>query len=137
MRTTLPALGICLLLLGSAQTGDRNTEEKEIELLRGTWSVDVAAGGNKLKGQFAIYGDESFEINIAGNRINSVRKIDPTKKPKEITLTPDNSKKPLYGIYELKGDTLMLCLGEKRPTQFKAKPGATLWALKREKEKGK
>ena len=130
MRTVMPALGISLLFLGSAQTDDPKALKKEIELLRGRWRLN---GGVQL----AIYGDESFEINIAGNHINGARNIDPTKKPKEITLTPDNSKTPLYGIYELKGDTLTLCIGEKRPTQFKAKEGAMLWVLKREKEKGK
>lgn len=130
MRTVLPALGFSLLLLGSAQTDDPNALKKEMELLKGKWSLNGEV-------QFAIYGDESFEISIAGNHINGARKIDPTKKPKEITLTPDNTKKPLYGIYELKGDTLTLCIGEKRPTQFKANPGVTLWELKREKETGK
>ena len=72
----------------------------------------------------ASYGDESFAINIAGNRSNGVRRIDPTRKPKEITLTPDNSKQPLYGIQELKGETRTPCIGEKRPTQFKAREGA-------------
>jgi len=130
MRTVLLALSIALLFLGSAQADDPKALKKEIELLRGRWSLNGEV-------QLAIYGDESFEINIAGNRLNGERKIDPSKKPKEITLTPDSSKKPLYGIYELKGDTLTLCIGEKRPTQFKAKEGATLWELKREKGKGK
>ena len=130
MRTVMTTLGISLLLLGSAQTADPIALKKEIELLRGKWSLNGDV-------QLAIYGDESFEINIAGNHINGVRKIDPTKKPKEITLTPDNSRNPLLGIYELKGDTLTLCIGERRPTQFKAEEGATLWELKRERGKGK
>jgi uncharacterized protein (TIGR03067 family) len=65
--------------------------------------------------------------------VNGARKIDPTKNPKEITLTPDGSNKSLLGIYKLEGDTLTLCFGEKRPTDFKAKEGPTLWVLKREK----
>src|SRR5262245_38385603 len=52
--------------------------KKEIELLRGKWSLNGEV-------QLAIYGDESFEINIGGAHINGARKIDPTKKPKEIT----------------------------------------------------
>jgi uncharacterized protein (TIGR03067 family) len=107
----------------------------EIDRLRGTWSVDVPVGGDTVKGQFAIYGDESFEINLGGNHVNGARKIDPTKNPKEITLTPDGANKSLLGIYKLEGDTLTLCFGEKRPTEFKAKEGAMLWVLKREKKK--
>lgn len=135
MRTVLPVLGISLLFLGSAQADDPKALKKEIELLRGKWSLNDDV-------QIAIYGDESFEISIAGNRLNGARTVDPSKKPKEITLTPDSTKKrfsasTLFGIYELKGDTLTLCIGEKRPTQFKAKEGVTLWELKREKGKGK
>jgi hypothetical protein len=130
MRTVIPVLGISLLLLGSARPDDPKAAKKEAERLRGTWSL-------KGEVQLAIYGDESFEISIAGNRLNGAREIDPSKKPKEITLTPDSSKKPLHGIYKLEGDTLTLCIGEKRPTEFKAKDGATLWVLKREKGKGK
>jgi uncharacterized protein (TIGR03067 family) len=133
MQAFTPASVVCLLFLASAQAGTQDALKKEIELLRGTWSVDVAAGGDTLKGKFAIYGDESFEINLGGNHVNGARKIDPTKNPKEITLTPDGSNKSLLGIYKLEGDTLTLCFGEKRPTDFKAKEGPTLWVLKREK----
>jgi uncharacterized protein (TIGR03067 family) len=134
MRVFTPASVVCLLILAGAQAGNQDGLKKEVDLLRGTWSVDVPAGGDTLKVQFAIYGDESFEINLGGNHVNGARKIDPTKSPKEITLMPDGSNKSLLGIYKLEGDTLTLCFGEKRPTDFKAKEGATLWVLKREKQ---
>jgi uncharacterized protein (TIGR03067 family) len=139
MRTLTSASVFCLCVLAAGHAGNQDPVKKEIERLRGTWSVNVSAGGNDVKGQFAIYGDESFEINLGGNHVNGARKIDPTKNPKEITLTPDGAKKPLYGIYKLEGDTLTLCVGEKRPTDFKAKKGAmqTLWVLKREKQANK
>jgi uncharacterized protein (TIGR03067 family) len=135
MRALTSGVFVCLLILACAQAGDQDALKIEIELLRGTWTVDVPAGGDKVKGQFAIYGDESFELNLGGNHVNGARKIDPSKNPKEITLTLDGSNQSLLGIYKLEGDTLTLCLGEKRPTDFKAKEGVTLWVLKREKQK--
>jgi uncharacterized protein (TIGR03067 family) len=136
MRAFTLASVVCLLILAGAQAGNQDALKKEVDLLRGTWSVNVPVGGDEVKGQFAIYGDESFEINLGGNHVNGARKIDPTKKPKEITLTPDGANKSLLGIYKLEGDTLTLCFGENRPTDFKANKGSThtLWVLKREKK---
>lgn len=133
MRALMSAAVFCLLSFAGPQAHSQDPLKKEVDLLRGTWSFNVPAGGHEVKVAFAIYGDESFEINLGGNRINGVRKIDPAKKPKEITMTPDGSNKSLFGIYKMEGDTLTLCFGEKMPTEFKAQAGTTLWVLKREK----
>jgi uncharacterized protein (TIGR03067 family) len=67
--------------------------------------------------------------------------LDPTKEPKTIDLKftegPEKGNTS-YGIYELKGDDLKLCLtiaGKNRPTSFAAAPkgGHALEVLKREK----
>ena len=136
MRTLASAFVVPMVLLAAATADDPAALKKEIDLLRGTWTV---MGADDLKRSFVIYGDESFEINLGGAHVNGTRKIDPGKKPKQITLTPDGSEKPLLGIYKVEGDTLTLCFGEKRPTAFKAKEGTsqTLWVLKREKRDGK
>jgi uncharacterized protein (TIGR03067 family) len=134
MRTLASASVFCLLVPAGAQAGNQDALKKETDLLRGTWSGNVSVGADEVKGQFVIYGDESFESNLGGNRVNGARKIDPAKNPKEIALTPDRSNKSLLGIYKLEGDTLTLCVGEKRPTEFKAKEETTLWVLKRDKK---
>jgi uncharacterized protein (TIGR03067 family) len=140
VRTLTLASVFCLLILPGARAGKEDAPgkgkealKKEIERLRGTWGCASPAGGGAVKVRFAIYGDESFEINIGGAHLNGEREIDPAKDPKEITLTQDVSKKTLRGIYKLEGDTLTLCFGEERPTEFKARKGVTLWKLKREK----
>jgi uncharacterized protein (TIGR03067 family) len=120
-------------LAHSQDAPSREAIKKEIELLRGTWSFTIAAAGDEVKIQFKIYGDESFDINMGGNHINGARTIDPLKKPKHITLTPDGSKQLMLGIYKLEGDTLTLCLAAKRPTEFKGTPGSAHWVLQREK----
>jgi uncharacterized protein (TIGR03067 family) len=135
MRTLTLASVVCLSILVNAQASNQDAAKKEIDRLRGTWSGKIQVGNDEVKAQFAIYGDESFEINFGGNHLNGERKIDPTKNPKEITLTLDGSKKSLFGIYKLEGDTLKLCFGDKRPTDFKAKQ--SVWVLKREKREGK
>jgi uncharacterized protein (TIGR03067 family) len=62
--------------------------------------------------------------------------LDPTKTPKFYNRTyPDGT--PRYGIYELEGDTLKICiadLGKERPTTFATKPGdgTSLLIYKRE-----
>ena len=132
MRALVSASVFCLFVFAGVQAGNQDVK-KEVDMLRGTWSVET--GDVKV----SIYGDESFEVNLGGNHLNGSRKIDPAKKPKEITLTPDGSKKSLMGIYKLEGDTLTICIGEKRPTDFKEKKDAAqvLWVLKREKQKDK
>src|SRR5262249_7031108 len=129
MRVVTASSVMCLLILAAAHAGNQDATKKEIELLRGTWTVTSPVGANDVEVQFAIYGDESFEINIGGNHLNGVRTIDPTKSPKEITLTPDLGKMPLFGIYKVKDDTLTLCFSDKRPLAFKAQEGTTLWEL--------
>jgi uncharacterized protein (TIGR03067 family) len=70
-------------------------------------------------------------------------KLDPTKKPKQIDLTTEQKGAfkghTLPGIYELKDDTVVLCLEANktdRPTKFEA-PEMTrlmLFTFKREKK---
>jgi len=76
-----------------------------------------------------------------GKAISGAFKVDATKKPKTMDMTPSEGRykdKTLLGIYELDGDTLKICFaepGKDRPTDFtsKAGSGVVLAIHKREK----
>jgi uncharacterized protein (TIGR03067 family) len=59
----------------------------------------------------------------------TVYKFDPGRNPGWIDEDNEDGKK---GIYELDGDTLRICLGDKRPTTFDSKPGSKLIVLERD-----
>ena len=58
-------------------------------------------------------------------------KINPSKNPKEIDLDhPFARGGANTGIYEIKGDTLLICVGDRRPSEFSSK-GQLVIMLKR------
>ena len=72
--------------------------------------------------------------------IRGTFKIEPTKKLETIDPTYDSEAGEakvvaVFGIYELEGDALKLCLAKKRPTEFETAPEATstLVTYKRQK----
>ena len=83
--------------------------------------------------------DGKFTAIVKGKKTEGPYKLNPAKKPKEITTTNDDGKTHL-GIYELDGDTLTICMhqedGADRPTEFatKADTKVVLVVLKREKK---
>ena len=82
--------------------------------------------------------DGKFTAIVKGKKTEGPYKLNPAKKPKEITTTDDDGEAH-DGIYKIAGDTLMLCMpkgdGAERPTEFAAKEGTkvVLVVLKREK----
>jgi uncharacterized protein (TIGR03067 family) len=118
------------------------------ERIQGVWTFTSSerAGkaenlpeGDFLKMEFTA---ETFRFHLpAGARHPQPYKLDPGKKPKTIDWLAggrNGPSEPLLGIYELDGDTLLLCWGKKgqeRPTEFKTAtgPGDWLWVLKQAK----
>jgi uncharacterized protein (TIGR03067 family) len=122
--------------------------EGDLKAFQGTWVVaEATLAGRDHTDDFkdlklTITG-EKFTIDFEKNSDKGTIKLDPTKKPRQIDLSTDKDGpfkgRNLPGIYELKGDTIILCLeADKtdRPTKFEApeKTRFMLFVLKREKK---
>jgi RNA polymerase sigma-70 factor (ECF subfamily) len=120
---------------------------KDEDQILGTWAyVSVEEKGEKVPEEgvkeaklvFAANGNFTA-IRGKGQKMEGTYKLDPPKRPKEITTTTDKGKKHL-GIYKLDGDTLTICMqqedGADRPIEFATKKDTkvVLVVLKREKK---
>jgi uncharacterized protein (TIGR03067 family) len=92
-------------------SGERNGEEPpdNVKSMKLTFKGDMVT---------AVVGDKTQEAKFT---------LDPSKKPKEISLTMkrDGQERTVHGIYELDGDTLKICHSEKDdgplPKEFSGK----------------
>ena len=131
-----------------AVAGLASAEEKKFDAakLEGKWKItEGTKSGSKveeanLKGEVIITKDS---VTIKSPDMTHVMsyKLDTSKKPKEIDLTPESGNEAgqtMQGIYELDGDNLKLCFGRPgtgRPKEFSSKEGSehALVVLKRAK----
>src|SRR5437660_2296151 len=141
---------VLVLAAGLALAADdvkKDPLDKEYARFEGNWQiVSLEIEGMKMPAEairdarLIIKGKEfTMKDKIATYRGNFL--IDRDKKPKTIDMKftegPEKGNTS-YGIYELDGDSLKLCLtitGKNRPTEFAAKPksGHGYEYLKREK----
>jgi uncharacterized protein (TIGR03067 family) len=123
---------------------DMDSVAKEKEKLQGTWAaVSVVDNGRSestellktlkltIKGDKYIFRDGDWKLSAA-------YKIDPTKKPKQMSITFEEGPKKgktMLAIYSVEGDKLKICGGDRRPTEFasKRKSEVILFEFKREK----
>ena len=146
-------LGIltAVLLIVSAAYPQGDAAKKELGRLEGKWKYVKVEAPDQIAQAIA----EASIVEFRGNKmihtitlstgkknvIEATIKLDPTKKPKTIDITPlggPEKGKTFQGIYELHGDTLKLHLGdvpEDRPSAFKYKKGSarSLSTLRRTK----
>ena len=148
---TLPAVLVAMFALttvsGSvAYDGRRDIGKRDVDFLRGTWTLVAIEFHDKDVVERLAPGQFSGEMTIAENTYTldvtirgqqQSRKLSfilhPKRTPKAFEAI-DDTPTVYKGIYELKGDTLQRCYanpGEPRPTRFRA-PGQTyqVWRWK-------
>jgi uncharacterized protein (TIGR03067 family) len=115
-----------------------DASKKDLERLQGVWD-QVTDDGSPFVCRVVISGTKLTYI-IHPGEFPGTLKIDATKKPATMDVAFKKDLPTLYGIYEVKGDTLRICFtdekGKERPKEFDAKKGSpyTLWVFKRAKE---
>jgi len=121
--------------------------DSELKAFQGAWVIAEAtlAGRDHLddfKGMKLTVTDEKYQIDFKENSDKGTLKVDATKKPKQIDLTTSSAGpfkgRTLPGIYEFKGDTVVLCLNSEkpdRPTAFEAKEKTPIMLLTFQREK--
>jgi uncharacterized protein (TIGR03067 family) len=82
-----------------------------------------------------------YEVLVGEHPDKGTYTIDPSTTPKSITVVgtegPNNGK-TFPAIYDLKGDSLLICYdlsGEKRPTEFKSVQGTKLYLVNYHRKK--
>jgi uncharacterized protein (TIGR03067 family) len=134
------AVGLALLLHADAQE-EKKGKDKGLDALKGTWTAKTLERGGQavpdddlkeLQMQLIFDGDKYTERIRGKVNEEGTIKIDTSKKPHTIDLmirTGNDAGKLQVCIYEIKGDTLKMCLalpGDKeRPTEFTSPDGQT------------
>ena len=136
------------LLIGPDAIGGGGEAKDEMKKLEGTWVVQTANfSGKELP---AAKGGAGSKMEFKGERIHTsafggqeqdlIYRIDPSKNPKTMNFAHLGEKARAnepgeigQAIYELKGDSLTICIGppDRRPTAFGQKGTATI-VLKRQ-----
>jgi uncharacterized protein (TIGR03067 family) len=135
---------LCLAVVLTAETA-RSGDKKEREKLEGTWSLVKITGGkseDKEKGAKLTFKGDKITLKTGDETKEATYSIDPTQKPKEMTvhMVKGDKKVTVQGIYELDGDTLKIChfegkkRRESRPKELVANEETVLVVLKRDKK---
>ena len=138
MRFRFLIFALLVPTFGIATSQGQDSIDKEKKALQGSWVVVSAEVlGMPLtsaKGQKFTFAGEKFTLDTKDKKRKGegVFKLDPSRKPKQIDLDDSKKKTSMKGIYEIKGDEMRLCYGEKRPGEFKS-GGGLLFLLKRAK----
>jgi uncharacterized protein (TIGR03067 family) len=133
----LVAVGLPLAVVGMTRADDT----KDIQ---GTWKIERALmGGMEMPAEAREkmtleFKDGKATVHRGGKDEPADFTLDDAGKPKGIVIKAKNDEN-LEGIYELKGDSLKICLGRKgedKPKEFESKEGTKtmLLVLKREKK---
>jgi len=133
-RHVLLVLAAALLL--AADSPREAAIKKERQALAGAWkAVSARSDGNPvpddlLKQIDFVFAGDKLTCKLKGDDKQTAYQIDPTQDPKTIdisVLDGPGKGKTFYGIYELEGDGLKICLTHKeikssRPVEFTSGP---------------
>jgi uncharacterized protein (TIGR03067 family) len=143
-RYALLAIAVCVLIAADEKEGAK----KELKKFEGTWQFTMLEiDGQKppedevKKHKVVIEGDK-YTLKIDDTVVSrGIIKVDPTKKPKHIDITPkegENDGQVMLGIYEETGDTHKVCYarhGDKRPEKFSSEAGSGHFLVEYKKAK--
>jgi uncharacterized protein (TIGR03067 family) len=131
------AFGVLVLLTVAAVARPQGeAAKKDLKDMEGTWTAAVtefdgkkADDSKKPDVKLTVKGDK-YTIHFSGKQVASgTIKLDAGKTPKQIDVVTDEGEfkgKTMTGIYEIKGDTMLVCFaqGKDRPTEFRTKEGS-------------
>jgi|SRR5579864_83773 len=133
-RRSMLAVSACFLI-------DPKLLKSDEEKLRGTWRCVSAEQDEKpARPEFASSIKLSFEKDgfvwsqDDGEGERGTFKVDPSNTPMTIDLIFSPGAINRFGIYQIEGNTLKLCVGAERPSEFASKlnHARCLWVFKRE-----
>lgn len=124
-------------LLSAAGEGTKDAKNDQ-DKIEGTWICESALrDGDPLPPEGAKKITLTFKadkmtmvIGDSDKKHEHTFKLDPSKKPKEITI--GEGKMELKGIYALDGDVLKMCAGkpgDERPKELEAKKGSNFMSM--------
>jgi uncharacterized protein (TIGR03067 family) len=140
---TLPTRSpLLLLLLTSGAWAPYNPTKKEPDPLKGKWRlVDMIVKGepipaNERRGFMIVFNGTSMTVSGFTKKKQFTYSLDSSTTPKSfdaLALNGNFKGKTAPGIYELRGDTLRLCLPNDdtggRPTEFASEKGSNMALL--------
>jgi uncharacterized protein (TIGR03067 family) len=135
----------------AAEPPKDDANKKDLKRLQGVWQVrHIRGDGEECDDplpMWVVISEDKFALalGLIGD-VSGPLKLDAAKVPPAIDIAFEKDRVSLYGIYEVKGDTLRICFTSKRskskqpskdrPKEFDARKDSpyTLWVLKRVKD---
>lgn len=134
--------GIVVMTVATVFSADNPKTDRD--RIQGSWKgLKLEVQGKAAPAEYiekAKYVFKETKLTIfegVKNVVESEFTLDPDKNPKTIDLVategPGKGRK-MFGIYRIEDDSLTLCIGEKRPTEFSGAGPAGLVQFKRSKD---
>ena len=123
------AVLLSAIFLGTAHGAD--VKKTGSEKMQGVWLVEeVSIGGEKMdipEGMEAVIAKNDWTIRVASviAEEKCAFELGRSAKLQTIDFVDGKGKTASFGIYEIKGDTLRICMAEeKRPEKFASEKGS-------------